>query len=61
MGRASEEGPGVPGWGLESLTRAGEQEATEEPTLEELQAILEESGNEDGAGERSHSESFPGK
>nr|XP_020007378.1 paraneoplastic antigen-like protein 6B [Castor canadensis] len=61
MGRASEEGPGVPGWGLESLTRAGEQEATEEPTLEELQAILEESGNEDGAGERSHSESFLGK
>ncbi|XP_073918782.1 paraneoplastic antigen-like protein 6B [Castor canadensis] len=61
MGSVSGEGPGGPGWRPRSLARAGAQEATEEPPLEGLKAILEESGNEDGAEETNHPTSSQGK
>ncbi|XP_027810313.2 paraneoplastic antigen-like protein 6B [Marmota flaviventris] len=58
MGSASDASPGGPGCGPESLAQAEQQEA-EEPLLEGLKDIPEESGNEDGAGETGHPESAP--
>ncbi|XP_062941129.1 paraneoplastic antigen Ma6F-like [Cynocephalus volans] len=60
MGSASGASPGGPGWGPEGLAQAGDQEAEESP-LEGLKPILEESGNEEGAGETSHPEPSSGK
>ncbi|XP_047391306.1 paraneoplastic antigen Ma6E [Sciurus carolinensis] len=60
MGSASDAGLLGPGWGPESLSQGENQEA-EEPLLEGLKDILEESGDEDGAGELSHPKPFLGE
>uniref|UniRef100_A0A8D2DQX4 Paraneoplastic antigen Ma-like C-terminal domain-containing protein n=1 Tax=Sciurus vulgaris TaxID=55149 RepID=A0A8D2DQX4_SCIVU len=60
MGSASDAGLLGPGWGPESLSQGENQEA-EEPLLEGPKDILEESGDEDGAGEMSHPKPFLGE
>uniref|UniRef100_A0A2K6EXP3 PNMA family member 6A n=1 Tax=Propithecus coquereli TaxID=379532 RepID=A0A2K6EXP3_PROCO len=57
VARANAKAPGGPS---PSLAQAGDEEA-EEPPLEGLKPIPEESENEDGAGDTSHPESSSGK